>query len=71
MTAPGLQPQEIEELAELTGLLEDWLLHADPETLDDLTSFLAHTPCDRGRWITDSLATATTRLRRLHQELTP
>lgn len=42
MTTTGqqLHPLEAEEIADLTALVEDWLLHADQETLDDLASSL-------------------------------
>lgn len=67
---PGLHPLEIEELAHLIGLMEDWLLHAEPETLDDLASFLPNPPCNQPGRVIDALGNATIRLRRLHLDLT-
>ena len=36
-----VDPDEIDELRRLLGTVEDWLLHATVETLDDLGEFLA------------------------------
>ena len=48
------------------GLVEDWLLHASDETLDELADF-AYGPTHHGheqlRWITDLLGEAAARLR--------
>ena len=35
-----VDPDEIDELRRLLGTVEDWLLHATVETLDDLGEFL-------------------------------
>lgn len=35
-----LDPDQIDELRRLLGTVEDWLLHAGEETLDDLGEFL-------------------------------
>ena len=40
--APVLvEPDQIDELRRLLGTVEDWLLHASDEALDDLGRFLA------------------------------
>ena len=36
-----LDPDQVDELRRLLGTVEDWLLHAGDETLDDLGGFLA------------------------------
>jgi hypothetical protein len=36
-----LHPEQADELRRLLGTVEDWLLHASDETLDDLGGFLA------------------------------
>jgi hypothetical protein len=36
-----LDPDQIDELRRLLGTVEDWLLHACEDTLDDLGGFLA------------------------------
>jgi hypothetical protein len=36
-----LDPDQIDELRRLLGTVEDWLLHAGDDTLDDLGGFLA------------------------------
>jgi hypothetical protein len=36
-----LDPDQIDELRRLLGTVEDWLLHAGEDTLDDLGGFLA------------------------------
>ena len=35
-----LDPEHVDELRRLLGTVEDWLLHATVETLDDLGEFL-------------------------------
>jgi hypothetical protein len=35
-----VDPDQIDELRRLLGTVEDWLLHASDETLDDLGGFL-------------------------------
>lgn len=65
MRAP-LDDQQAEDLHWAIGLVEDWLLHASPETLDELADF-AYGPTPRGhaplRWIIDLLGEAALRLR--------
>jgi hypothetical protein len=55
-----------DELHRAVGLVEDWLLHASDETLDELADF-AYGPTRRGpdqlRWIIDRLGEAAARLR--------
>jgi hypothetical protein len=55
-----------EDLRWAVSLVEDWLLHASPETLDELADF-AYGPTHHGhdhlRWITDMLGEAAARLR--------
>ena len=55
-----------EDLHRAVSLVEDWLLHASPETLDELADF-AYGPAHHGheqlRWITDLLGEAAARLR--------
>jgi hypothetical protein len=44
MTDPArvlVDPDQLDELRRLLGTVEDWLLHACDETLDDLGGFLA------------------------------
>ena len=36
-----LDPDQVDELRRLLGTVEDWLLHAGEDTLDDLGGFLA------------------------------
>jgi hypothetical protein len=36
-----LDPEHVDELRRLLGTVEDWLLHASEEALDDLGEFLA------------------------------
>jgi hypothetical protein len=35
-----LHPDQVEELRRLLGTIEDWLLHASVETIDELGGFL-------------------------------
>ena len=55
-----------EDLHRAASLLEDWLLHASPETLDELADF-AYGPAHHGhgqlRWIIDLLGETAARLR--------
>jgi hypothetical protein len=55
-----------EDLHWAVGLVEDWLLHASPEALDELAQF-AYGPAHRGpdqlRWFIDLLGEAAVRLR--------
>lgn len=58
-----------EDLHWAIGLVEDWLLHASPEALDELADF-AYGPTRRGhdspdqlRWLIDLLGEAAVRLR--------
>jgi hypothetical protein len=55
-----------EDLHRAVSLIADWLLHASPETLDELADF-AYGPAHHGheqlRWITDLLGEAAARLR--------
>jgi hypothetical protein len=61
-----LDPDLAEDLHWAVGLVEDWLLHASPEALDELAEF-AYGPAHRGpdqlRWLIDLLGEATVRLR--------
>jgi hypothetical protein len=54
-----------EDLARAVSLVEDWLLHASDETLDELADF-AYGPTHRGhdqlRWIIDLLGETAARL---------
>jgi hypothetical protein len=55
-----------EDLARAVSLVEDWLLHASDETLDELADFAygpAHRGHDRLRWIIELLGEAAARLR--------
>jgi hypothetical protein len=55
-----------EDLHRALSLVEDWLLHASPETLDELAEFAygpAHHGHDQLRWIIDLLGEASVRLR--------
>lgn len=73
-TAPGvvLREHDAEQLAELLGLLEDWLLHAGDDTRAELADFAFHGPAgsrDPGyvRWLIDRLGTHSVALtRQLH-----
>lgn len=40
-TAVLLDPEHVDELRRLLGIVEDWLLHAGDEARDDLAAFLA------------------------------
>jgi hypothetical protein len=55
-----------EDLRWAVSLVEDWLLHASPETLDELADF-AYGPAGRGhdhiRWIVELLGETAARLR--------
>jgi hypothetical protein len=55
-----------DDLHRAVSLVEDWLLHASDETLDELADF-AYGPTHRGqdqlRWIIDLLGEASARLR--------
>jgi hypothetical protein len=55
-----------DELHRAVSLVEDWLLHASDETLDELADF-AYGPTHRGpdqlRWIIELLGEAAARLR--------
>jgi hypothetical protein len=56
---------DVDDLAALLGLLEDWLLHADPDTHADLREFWPHRHVrDPVLVVIDDLATHTRRLRR-------
>jgi hypothetical protein len=55
-----------EDLHRAVSLLEDWLLHASPETLDELADFAygpSHHGQDQLRWIIDLLGETAARLR--------
>lgn len=41
-TPVTFQPHEVEELHWLLGRLEDWLLHASDEVIDELGDFVNH-----------------------------
>ena len=54
------------DLHRAVSLVEDWLLHASPETLDELADFAygpAHHGHDQLRWIIDLLGETAARLR--------
>ena len=54
------------DLHRAVSLVEDWLLHASPETLDELADFAygpAHHGHDQLRWITDLLGETAAQLR--------
>lgn len=64
-----------EDLAAALGLVEDWLLHASPETLDELTEFAYGPPVPDGEHdhrrlqpIIDLLGEAAIRLRPARQD---
>ena len=61
-----LHPDQADELRRLLGTVEDWLLHAGDETLDELADF-AYGPTRHGhdqlRWIIDLLGETAARLR--------
>ena len=50
-----LHPDQADELRRLLGTVEDWLLHASFEVLDDLGEFLAGLSWGHGR-VTEQLA---------------
>ncbi len=55
-----------EDLHRAVSLIEDWLLHASPETLDELADFAygpSHHGHDQLRWIIDLLGETAARLR--------
>ena len=55
-----------EELHRAVGLIEDWLLHASAETLDELADFVygpTHHGHEHLRWITELLGEAGARFR--------
>jgi hypothetical protein len=58
-----------EDLPWAVSLVEDWLLHASPETLDELADFAygpahhGHDSHDQLRWLIDLLGEAAARLR--------
>ena len=54
-----------EDLHRAVSLIEDWLLHASPETLDELADFAYghHGGHDQLRWIIELLGEAACRLR--------
>jgi hypothetical protein len=61
-----LDDELAEDLARAVSLVEDWLLHASDETLDELAGFAygsAHRGHDRLRWIIELLGEAAARLR--------
>lgn len=65
-TNTGPLDDDTTDLHLAVSLLEDWLLHASPETLDELADF-AYGPAHHGheqlRWIIDLLGEAAARLR--------
>ncbi len=78
MNTPGTTPtraplddQLAEDLHRAVGLVEDWLLHASPETLDELAEFLDG-PAGHGyhrlRWIIELLGEAAAWLRPAPQQ---
>ena len=66
---PNHQPDSdylAEDLRWAVSLVEDWLLHANPETLDELADFAygpAHHGHDHLQWITGLLGEAAARMR--------
>ena len=65
-TNTGPLDDDTTDLHLAVSLLEDWLLHASPETLDELADF-AYGPAHHGhgqlRWIIDLLGETAARLR--------
>jgi hypothetical protein len=43
-----VNPDQLDDLRRLLGTVEDWLLHAGDEALDDLGGFLAAQACSAG-----------------------
>lgn len=77
-TAPGvvLREHDAEQLAELLGLLEDWLLHAGQDTRTELADFACHGPAGSGDpgytgWLIDRLGTHSVTLTRQLHPCTP
>lgn len=70
--AEPLHPDEVMELADLLGLVEDWLLHAGWDVRDSLTKFasfdLTNDPSARVRELIDALGSYASRLTRLPVE---
>ena len=63
-----------DDLARALGLVEDWLLHASDETLDELADFAygpTHHGPDQLRWIIELLGEAAARLRPAPPPATP
>ncbi|MEU4234475.1 hypothetical protein AB0F17_60235 [Nonomuraea sp. NPDC026600] len=57
-----IHPTELHDLAWLTSLMEDWLLHCGDNVLADLAAF--HRSCDTA-YIIDELGTQALKLHRL------
>lgn len=70
--AEPLRPDEAMELADLLGLVEDWLLHAGWDVRDSLTRFasfdLTNDPPARVRELIDALGSYASRLTKLPVE---
>lgn len=61
----ALSAGEAEELAGLLGEVEDWLLHASPEVLGELASFLHQPPAGLATcWLVEDLGGWAVTLRR-------
>lgn len=58
--------EELDLVADLVGFIEDWLLHAEPETLADLNEFIGPGYRTAAR-LTEELGTTAVRLRHLSQ----
>ncbi len=61
-----LDPVDAQDLARLLSVIQDWLMHAEDATLDDLAAFLDG-DADRAAWITNAAGEAAVMLlRQLH-----
>jgi len=66
LAAVVLDPVDAQDLARLLSVIQDWLMHAEDATLDDLASFLDG-EADRAAWITTAAGDAAVMLlRQLH-----
>jgi len=58
-----LDPVDAQDLARLLSVIQDWLMHAEDATLDDLAAFLDG-DADRAAWITNAAGEAAVMLLR-------